>query len=68
MSKSIEEQILSILKKKGRGYIFFPSDFAKIANNKSILKALERLTNDGRIIRVAQGKWLLLQYQSASTR
>ncbi len=53
--QSIDDKILSKVSKCGRGTIFFPSDFAAIGESKSVLKALERLTNSEKIIRLARG-------------
>jgi len=55
MSKSIELQVLDKIKRNQRGTLFFADSFAKIANAKSVNKALERLVKSGEIERVAQG-------------
>ncbi|MBX3240874.1 MAG: type IV toxin-antitoxin system AbiEi family antitoxin domain-containing protein [Chitinophagaceae bacterium] len=55
MSKSIEIQVLEKVKRSPRGTLFFVDSFAKIANAKSVNKALERLVKSGEIERVAQG-------------
>lgn len=55
MSKSIEVQVLDKIKRNQRGTIFFVDSFAKIANPKSVNKALERLVKAGEIERIAQG-------------
>lgn len=49
---SIEENILTTLKAKGRGSIFFPSDFTAYVEVKAVGKSLERLTAKGDIIRL----------------
>ena len=41
---SIEENILTAIKVKGRGSIFFPSDFISYGEVKAVGKSLERLT------------------------
>ena len=41
---SIEDCILSAIKTKGRGSIFFPSDFTSYGEVKAIGKSLERQT------------------------
>ena len=46
---SIEENILTAIKAKGRGSIFFPSDFTSYGEVKAIGKSLERLTAKGDI-------------------
>ena len=52
---SIEENILAAIKAKGRGSIFFPSDFTSYGEVKAVGKSLERLTAKGDIIRLARG-------------
>lgn len=51
----ISNKIINTLSKCGRGTIFFPSTFSHIAQPKTIDKTLERLVNDGVIIRIAHG-------------
>jgi len=53
--QSIEEKIEKSIKSKQRGVLFFTNDFYDYGSNKTILKALERLTNKKVITRVAQG-------------
>lgn len=55
MAQSIENIILNSIKKCRRGTVFFPSDFSKAGEKSAVLKALERMTADGTIIRVARG-------------
>lgn len=55
MHQSIDNKILTKASKSGRGSIFFAADFATIGEAKAVHKALERLTNDGKIIRLARG-------------
>ncbi|MFI3239017.1 MAG: DUF6088 family protein [Bacteroidales bacterium] len=55
MSQSIDSNILSKIQKRGRGKILFSTDFIHYGEPKSIAKALERLTNANKIIRVARG-------------
>ena len=52
---SVEDRILTTIKAKGRGWIFFPSDFASYGEVKAVGKSLERLTAKGDIIRLARG-------------
>ena len=52
---SIEDKIWTAIKAKGRGSIFFPSDFTSYGEDKAIGKSLERLTVKGSIIRLARG-------------
>lgn len=53
--QSIENKILARLKGGGRGRIFFPSDFSGFGEPRSVLKALERMTNEEIIVRLAKG-------------
>ena len=53
--QSIEDKILESLKKSGRGTAFTPSRFAHYGTSGSVQKAIERLTDDGIVIRVARG-------------
>ena len=55
MTQSIENTILNVIRKRGRGTVFFSSDFSKIGEKSAILKALERMTSGGTIVRVARG-------------
>ncbi|MDD4403491.1 MAG: DUF6088 family protein [Parabacteroides sp.] len=52
---SIESQIQKEIEKQGRGWIFFPADFSTIGQHKAVSKALERLTDNGQIIRLTRG-------------
>jgi hypothetical protein len=52
---SIEERIWTAIKEKGRGSIFFPSDFTSYGEVKAVGKSLERLTEKGNIVRLARG-------------
>ena len=53
--QSIENKILKSVRGGGRGQIFFPSDFYYLGEPRSVLKALERMTIDEKIVRVAKG-------------
>ena len=55
MSESVELHVLNKIKRSPRGMLFFVDSFAKIANSKSVNKALERLVKSGEIERVTQG-------------
>ena len=55
---SIEDRVLNAIKAKGRGSIFFPSDFTSYGEVKAVGKSLERLTTKGKIIRLARGIYL----------
>jgi hypothetical protein len=53
--ESVDNKILMILKKCGRGKVFFKQDLSRVSNPKRIQKALEQLVAAGKIIRVARG-------------
>jgi hypothetical protein len=55
MDYTIENKILAKMKKAKRGKIFFAKDFAAMGNYKASSKALERLANQGEIVRVSRG-------------
>jgi hypothetical protein len=55
MADTIEDKIFSRIKKAKRGVVFFVSDFAAYGNAKSCSKALERLANQEKIMRVGRG-------------
>ena len=55
---SIEDNILTAIQAKGRGNIFFPSDFTSYGQVKAVGKSLERLTAKGDIVRLARGIYL----------
>lgn len=52
---SIENKILAKVKKRGRGSVYFVSDFVSYGTRASVNKALERLTFEGTMMRVARG-------------
>lgn len=53
--QSVEDKILTSLKKSGRGVAFSPTRFAHYGSAAAVQKAIERLTDEGKIIRVARG-------------
>ena len=53
--QSIEKQILESIKKCGRGKLVFSSDFVRFGEQKSISKALERMTDEGALLRISRG-------------
>lgn len=63
--ESIDDKIISVISKCGRGTIVFPSSFVSLGESKSILKALERLVVKGRIIRLARGIYCYPQEDKA---
>lgn len=52
---SIEDKIMEIIKTEGQGHIFFSNDFMVLGESKAIGKALERLTEKEKILRLARG-------------
>ena len=55
MDESIEIQILTRVKKAGRGVLFFTESFVSYGSAEAVKKALQRLTNSGELDRVATG-------------
>ena len=55
MNYTIEHLILKKIKQNRRGKIFFTNDFTTSGNYKACSKALERLVNQGEIMRVSRG-------------
>lgn len=55
MTDTIEDKILNKVRKCGRGYVFFASDFVSYGNHNAVNKALERLTNKKIFMRVSRG-------------
>lgn len=55
MAESIEIQILDKIKKAKRGSLYFTESFLSFGNAKAVSKALERLTKEGELQRVAPG-------------
>ena len=53
--QSVENKVLSKIKKCGRGFMFFPSDFMRLGEPKAVQKSFEILTKKGTLIRVARG-------------
>ena len=53
--ESIENKIIASLKKRGRGTLFFADNFACLGNADRLHKAMEILTKQEKIIRVARG-------------
>lgn len=53
--ESIDDKIIRSISKRGRGAIMFPASFIRFGENRSVLKALERLVAKGILIRLARG-------------
>lgn len=52
---SIENKVFNKAKKCGRGSVYFINDFINYGTRSSVNKALERLTAEGKMMRVARG-------------
>ncbi|GHT78588.1 hypothetical protein FACS189464_2290 [Bacteroidia bacterium] len=68
MNYNIEYKIFERMKKAKRGVVFFASDFATYGDSKSCNKALERLTKQEKIMRVARGIYTIPQKGLFSNR
>jgi hypothetical protein len=55
MAESTENQILDKVKKAKRDSLYFTESFLSVGNAKAVSKALERLTKEGELQRVAHG-------------
>lgn len=62
MPLSLENKVLTKIKKARRGSLFFIDDFISLGTAKTANKALERLVDKGEIIRVARGIYTRPQY------
>lgn len=52
---SVKADILERIKKRGKGYIFFPSDFPTVGTAETVLLALHRLVKEKAILRLGKG-------------
>ncbi|GHT21286.1 hypothetical protein AGMMS4957_09810 [Bacteroidia bacterium] len=68
MDYTVENKILTRMKKAKRGVAFFSSDFAAYGDTKACNKALERLTKQEKIMRVARGIYVIPQKGIFSNR
>jgi hypothetical protein len=59
INENIEYKIFERMKKAKRGMVFFASDFAVYGDTKTCNKALERLTKQEKIMRVARGIYVI---------
>jgi len=55
MYKSTKDNIATRIARGGRGRILFLQDMENVSNHESVKKAFQRLTNEGTLIRLAQG-------------
>ncbi len=58
---SLDDKIVTKIKKARRGSLFFTEDFLSFGSAKSVAKTLERLTAKGDISRVARGIYARLE-------
>ncbi len=56
--KSLNNQIVETIKKKGRGSIIFTKDFSLLGSEFAIRQSLYRLCKDGMLVRLAAGTYL----------
>lgn len=59
MYYSLEKQIVSKMRKAGRGVLVFAESFLMYGNAPAVRKALERLVKTGELVRVATGIYVL---------
>ena len=59
--ESIDDKIIMKMRKAGRGSLFFPDDFLIFGSLKAVNKALERLAQEGDILRIARGIYTRLE-------
>lgn len=53
--ESVDKQILSYIKKCGRGSVVFSDQFARFGTSVRVQKAMEQLVASGNLVRVARG-------------
>ena len=52
---SVEKRITRILEERGRGKVYFPSDFFECGSDKAVSKALQRLVQSDVLMRMERG-------------
>jgi len=62
--QSIDDKILTKIRKARRGTLFFADDFLRFGTAKAVSKALERLASNDQITRIARGIYARLQIDS----
>src|SRR5438477_11279178 len=55
LTKSIDSQVLTAIRSRGRGSVFVPADFLEIGNREAVDVTLHRLAKKGTIRRLARG-------------
>jgi predicted transcriptional regulator of viral defense system len=58
MAKSVESEIDRAILNHKRGKILFPSNFQEFGSSTAVRKALDRLKDKGRLVRIAHGIYL----------
>ena len=53
--ESVDNEILTSLKKRGRGTVFFKDEYAHYSNPKRVQKAIEQWVEKGLVVRMARG-------------
>ena len=53
--QSIDSQVLAAITRRGRGFVFVPSEFLELGSREAVDIALHRLTRKGTIRRLARG-------------
>lgn len=53
--ESTDSKIITSIKKRGRGTVFFADEYAHYSNPKRVQKAMEQLVEKGLVIRVVRG-------------
>jgi hypothetical protein len=53
--ESADSKIITSVKKRGRGTVFFADEYAHYSNPKRVQKATEQLVEKGLVTRVARG-------------
>ena len=59
MEKSVVNSIFNVMKQNRRGKIFFTNDFVKFGSYGACSKALDRLAQQGQIMRVSRGVYTI---------
>lgn len=62
MAKSVISEIDSVISNHRRGKIFFPDNFVEFGSSTAVRKALTRLEQKGRLVRIANGIYLYPKY------
>src|SRR5271170_3307010 len=55
IAQSIDSQVVTAIKSRGRGYVFVPADFLEIGSREAVDITLHRLARKGTIRRLARG-------------